>query len=238
MPVATFFFNDELGDFLAASRRGQECRMQFEGKQSVKHLIESLGVPHTEVGQIIGREREVGFGHIPQDGESFSIYPAKDVPPDPRFLLDNHLGKLATYLRILGLDAVYQNNFQDDDLVAILQEDARILLTRDRRLLMRKAVRTGYWLRSTNPEIQAREVVQRFQLTGRIKPFHRCLRCNTALEAIPKAAVVNRLEPLTQRYYHEFYVCPSCDRLFWKGSHHEHMQGLIGRIVEPSWLNG
>lgn len=238
MPWASFRFHEELSVFLPASQIGREVRVQFEGNQTVKHLFESLGVPHTEVGWVTAGGQPVDFGYIPQEGEIFSLYPAKEAPPEPRFLLDNHLGKLATYLRMLGFDALYRNDFQDQELVEILQGEARILLTRDRRLLMRKSVRAGYWVRSTTPEEQTREVVRRYHLAGEIRPFHRCLRCNSALQAIGKAAVLERLEPLTRKYYEEFYICPDCQRVYWKGSHYERMQALIGRIAAHSGLDG
>jgi uncharacterized protein with PIN domain len=151
---------------------------------------------------------------------------------EPRFLLDNHLGRLAAYLRMLGFDCLYQNDYDDAELAGILQADERILLSRDRRLLMRKVVTHGYCLRSLDSLEQLTEVVQRFDLTKSITPFHRCVHCNHPLESISKEAILDRLEPLTKQYFEEFHICPACKQIYWKGSHYERMQSLIEQIAK------
>ena len=102
-----------------------------------------------------------------------------------------------------------------------------MLLTRDRRLLMRKAIRRGYCIHQTDPRRQAAEVLRRFKLLGQVKPFQRCLRCNSTLQVVNKLGIIERLESLTKKYYDEFRVCPACDQIYWKGSHFEHMQQMI-----------
>jgi uncharacterized protein with PIN domain len=124
---------------------------------------------------------------------------------------------------MLGLDCLYRNDFQDEDLAQIASTGEHILLSRDRRLLMRKAVRYGYCIRSLEPEEQISEVLARFALSGYIIPFHRCLRCNALLEPVEKSAVLDRLEPLTQLYFNEFHRCPACGQIYWKGSHYDQM---------------
>jgi len=115
-------------------------------------------------------------------------------------------------------------------LAEIAQREERILLSRDRRLLMRKVVTYGYCLRSLDSIEQVKEVIQRFDLTKRIIPFHRCLRCNHLLESVEKEAVLDRLEPLTKLYFDEFQICPACKQIYWKGSHYEKMEKLIERV--------
>lgn len=222
----------DLIDFLPTRRKEGDVRIDFQGNQSLKHLIESIGIPHTEVGNTHSQEIELDLGYIVQDGDHITVSPAYNPVDDPRFLLDNHLGRLATYLRILGFDAYYQNDLQDDDLIELLQVDSRILLSRDRRLLMRKIVLQGYCVRSLDPEIQTCEVLQRYHLNDLIAPFHRCLRCNSPLEIADKNSIFPRLQPLTRKYFDEFRICPSCDQIYWKGSHYERMQGLIQRIMD------
>jgi hypothetical protein len=231
MKKAIFTFQGDLSSFLPTTEKRLDIQVNFQGRQSVKHLIESLGIPHTEVGGIHSPEGQRDLGYIVQDGDVLTISPAIEPANDPRFLLDNHLGKLATYLRNLGFDAYYQNNLQDEDLIDLLEADARILLTRDRRLLMRKVVKQGYCVRSLNPETQLYEVVHRFQLKEYITPFHRCLRCNSILQSAEKGSLLPRLQPLTRQYYDEFRLCPVCDRIYWKGSHYERMRELIERIT-------
>lgn len=202
--------------------------MDFRGQQSIKHLVESLGVPHPEIGRVEVNGRETTLNRITPDGSRVELHPAaNECPIEPRFLLDNHLGRLAAYLRMLGFDCLYRNDYSDGELAAILETDERILLTRDRGLLMRRVVTHGYCPRSLDSLDQLREVMRRFDLAGRISPFHRCLRCNHPLETVSKEAVLDRLEPLTKLHFEEFRICPACQQIYWKGSHYERMQEII-----------
>ena len=99
---------------------------------------------------------------------------------------------------------------------------------------MRKAIRRGYCIHQTDPRLQVAEVLRRFNLTDRVKPFQRCLRCNSPLEVVSKQDIIERLEPLTKKYYDEFRICPSCKQVYWKGSHYEHMLQLIGELEDSS----
>ena len=229
MSMAYFDFQPELHCFLPRDKRNVTLALAFKGRQSLKHLIESLGVPHTEVGQVTVNGQARGLDSVPHNGDRIEVRAAAPgCPIEPRFLLDSHLGRLAAYLRMLGFDCLYNNDYHDDEIAGILAEDARILLTRDRRLLMRKVVQYGYCLRSLEPPQQLTEVVRRFDLADKIRPFHRCLRCNHPLQPVSKETVLDRLEPLTKIHFDEFHLCPACDQVYWKGSHVERM----GRLIE------
>src|SRR5574339_919171 len=144
MSTAFFLFLGRLNDFLAQDRKEQWIRVDFRERQSVKHLAESLGVPHPEIGQVQVNGRAAALGAIAQDGDRVEIQPISNGPPvEPRFVLDNHLGRLASYLRMLGFDCLYRNDYQDEELAETAGGEQRRLLTRDRRLLMRKAVVHG-----------------------------------------------------------------------------------------------
>ena len=225
----------ELNDFLPHYRKNRTFSLDFEDHQSLKHLIESIGVPHTEFGRVLVNGQPTESNSRLQDGDQVTIYPA-DFPlnGEPCFILDNHLGQLATYLRILGFDSLYRNDYQDDELAMVSSLEGRVLLTRDRRLLMRKTIRLGYCIHQTDPRQQAAEVLRRFKLTGQVKPFQRCLRCNSPLQQVAKKDIIERLEPLTKMYYDEFRICPSCHQIYWKGSHFEHMQQLILEIASQA----
>ena len=69
--------------------------------------------------------------------------------------------------------------------------------------------------------------MQRYDLHSRIQPFSRCLRCNTVLRPVAKERVIDRLEPLTKKYYNDFKQCKSCEKIYWRGSHHEKMAEMI-----------
>lgn len=230
MPTARFTFLPDLNNFLIHARREGTFAYLFEDGQTVKHLIEAAGVPHTEVGQVIVNGEPVELDYPVRDGDQVTVAPAGAAYSPPgvaRFVLDNHLGRLATYLRMLGFDCVYRNDFDDVELAQISADEGRILLTRDRRLLMRKMVQWGYCLRSLNSNEQVIEVLQRFGLFKAIHPFQRCLRCNTPLQQADKSAIINQLEPLTKTYYEEFHICPACGQIYWKGSHYARMRAMI-----------
>jgi uncharacterized protein with PIN domain len=149
---------------------------------------------------------------------------------EPRFLLDTHLGKLAAHLRLLGFDTAYTNDASDPELARRSRAEGRILLTRDRGLLKRSSVVHGYHVWETDPERQVVEVVQRFALLDKARPFSRCTRCNGRVEPVAKAQVLDALEPKTRLYYDEFGRCQGCGRVYWKGSHYERIQGLLERF--------
>jgi uncharacterized protein with PIN domain len=152
------------------------------------------------------------------------------LPRPVRFLLDVHLGQLATYLRLLGFDAVYDNDCEDAELADLAHESGRVLLTRDRRLLMRKQVTYGYCLHARDPQAQLRAVLRRYDLFDAINPWQRCLRCNGRLRPVAKEEILHRLEPKTKKYYEEFHICEACDQIYWKGSHYQALQEFLAEI--------
>lgn len=232
MSLAYFLFFGRLNDFLPRDQKGHVIAIEFRERQSVKHLAEALGVPHPEIGRAQVNGREEPLNVITQDQDYVEIHPIADgYFGEPRFVLDIHLGRLTAYLRMLGFDCLYEATYDDAQLAEIAGEEKRILLTRDRRLLMRKSVTDGYCLRSLDSLEQLTEVVKRFDLAPRIIPFHRCLRCNHLLEPVTKEAILDRLEPLTQKYFDEFHICPACGQIYWKGSHYEKMEKIIEEIT-------
>ncbi len=212
MPQAHFRFYAELNFFLPPNRRQTTFPRAFEGRVSVKDMIESLGVPHTEIDLILVNGESVDFSYLVQDGDQISVYPvfeSFDITPvvrvrpkplrEPRFVLDQHLGKLAAYLRMLGFDTLYRNDYDDPELAQISHAEKRTLLTRDRGLLKRSMVTRGYYVRETNPRRQVAEVIRRFDLGGLVAPFRRCITCNGVLEVAAFAttpAPWTRVSPL------------------------------------------
>lgn len=243
MKQASIRYYAELNDFLPPERRGRLTAYSFDVSGSVKDMIEALGVPHTEVDVILVNGEPVDFSHRVQDGDRISVYPAFesiDVAPvirlkrqpvgEKRFILDTHLGRLAAYLRMLGFDTVYRNDYQDEELAQIASREGRILLTRDQGLLKRNEVTRGYWVRAALPREQVAEIVERFELAKRIVPFQRCVHCNALLQPVRKELVLHRLLPETRQHFEEFYICPACERIYWKGSHYRRMSRLIESI--------
>jgi uncharacterized protein with PIN domain len=149
-------------------------------------------------------------------------------------VLDVHLGRLAGYLRLLGFDAMYRNDFKDPELARVSAAERRVLLTRDRGLLKRNEVVYGYWVRQTEPRRQLLEALRRFDLTPHVDLFTRCLICNTRLVPVEKEAVAARLPDRTAEHFQDFHLCPGCDRVYWKGSHYRRMLMLVGRTLREA----
>lgn len=244
---AYFRFYAGLNDFLEPRSRGRTLTHRFEVGGPAKDMLESFGVPHTEIELMVINGEPSSLSRMVINGDRVAVYPhfrSIDIRPllpaapdlyDRRFVLDVHLGRLASYLRMLGFDAVYENQFDDAKLAHLAGEQDCILLTRDVGLLKRSAVQRGYWLRETNPIRQLREVVDRYHLEDAIAPFTRCMHCNATLVPADKDAVRHRLPPQTAELFDEFQSCLRCQRVYWKGSHHERMQGLIDSL-KPSPL--
>lgn len=232
----------ELNDFLPRDQRGSEIVALCAGHESVKNLIESLGVPHPEIAALSVNDRPVGFTYTVQPGDQIVAYPVsarldfepvplRPAPRDHRFVLDTHLGRLAAYLRMLGFDTLYRNDYDDPELARIAAEEQRILLTRDVGLLKRSIVTYGYFVRSIMPVHQLGEVVQRYHLSGATASFQRCIRCNGLTVPVAKSLIDHLLEPKTRRYYNEFHRCEQCSQIYWRGSHFVRMQQLVADVL-------
>ena len=246
MSVVSFRFYEELNDFLPPHRRKRDFTIPFRPQNSIKDMIESVGVPHTEVDLILVNGRSVDFSYIVQPDDRISIYPVFEsydisnvtrLRPEPlrrtRFVLDTHLGKLARYLRLLGFDTLYNNAWKDTELAGISSSgDKRILLTRDHGLLKRKEVTHGYFIRNDKPDLQIREVLSRFSLYHVVQPFTRCTRCNTLLHPVVKDQVLERLPRRVAEEFDQFSACVACQRVYWQGSHYDHMRRIIDDLLQ------
>jgi uncharacterized protein with PIN domain len=236
----TFRFYARLNDFLPPRRRQRRFTRALSAATSVKDAIEAVGVPHPEADVILINGRSEGFGYRLGDGDDVSVFPvfrsihvagpwrAGGDPPQPvRFVLDAHLGKLASFLRLAGFDVVVH---ADDAHVAnTAARDGRVALTRDVGLLKRSSVAHGYWVRQTDPERQLAEVLERFDLEDRMTPFSRCLRCNVPVVPVDAEAVRDRLPPRTRGTFRAFRRCPGCGRIYWEGSHYSRLARLLER---------
>jgi uncharacterized protein len=243
MPTAEFRFYEELNDYLPAARRKCAFVRAFVGTPAVKDVIEALGVPHTEIDLILVDGKSVRFLHRLRGGERVAVYPMFErfdirplhrLRPKPlrrtRFVADVHLGRLARYLRLLGFDTRYATDLDDADLVAISVRERRILLTRDVGLLKHKALTRGYWVRATDADRQLGEIVRAFCLEKDLRPFTRCMICNTGTRPIARAGIEARVPPLVFRRLRRFTCCPGCGRIYWRGTHFRRLAGLSRRL--------
>ena len=246
--VILHFFG-ELNDYLSEAQRDTDIEHAFQKPRSVKDLVESVGVPHPEIDVIIVDGVSVDFSYLVQDGESIRVFPAhyhddhhapdgrpvRHLLPEPidppAFVLDVHLGKLAGYMRMLGFDCLYRNDYQDPQLARISSTQSRTLLTCDRKLLHRKAITHAYFVRSRDPQVQVGEVIRHFALQPHIRPSSRCIRCNGELAPVEKSRIEDRLQEKTRQHYDVFYICRDCDQIYWQGSHVPEMMKLIKELV-------
>lgn len=239
-------FYEELNDFIRADLRKKPIIKELKHQTTVKDLIESFGVPHTEIDLILVNKESVDFSHRVHDNDMISVYPVfesidiseltrlqKRPMRNLQFVADCHLGKLARKMRLLGMDVEFRNNFSDEELVFEVVKNKRVLLSRDRRLLMRKAIDRGYLLRSQNPDIQLAEVIRRFDLKNQLHPFTRCAKCNGILERVEKSKVLHLLEPRTKLYFSDFFQCQSCFQVYWRGSHFKVLENFITKFSQP-----
>jgi uncharacterized protein with PIN domain len=233
----------ELNDFLGPDSRDVTVRRPFRTHQTVKDVLEAMGVPHTEVDLILVNGDPQGFAYRPAVGDRIAAYPvfeALDIEStsrlrpaalrDPRFVVDVNLGRLARLLRVLGFDVWWLSDADDATLTEVSLAQQRILLTRDCGLLKRRAITHGLFVRSQQPEEQTLEVIRRLDLRQRLAPLTRCLRCGGELVTVTKDEVIDHLEPLTRRYYDEFSRCADCGWIYWAGSHHARLVGLVQRL--------
>jgi len=245
MASVTFYFRNYLKELLKKEFRTTLSFVHhFNRKASIKDIIESLGVPHPIVGKLVVNEQGVNFDYILHDGDTVEVVPLQ-IPVDPciptilrpdpldriAFVVDVNVGKLALLLRTLGFDTLYSHNVRNGLLAEISHSENRILLTRDTALLKRKIVMHAYLLRAQHPTRQLIEVIRLYDLSNKIKPLSRCIPCNGMLVPTGKEDIMDRLEPLTKKYYESFHICKECKKIYWAGSHQEKIVAFIENIL-------
>lgn len=245
MTTVTFTFRHYLRQMLAKEHAGQASfKHCFARRASIKDVLESLGVPHPIIGGLTVNNKEFGFDYILRDNDTVEAAPLTPpvnplephiLRPEPldriSFVADVNVGKLALHLRSLGFDTVYGVDARNGRLAEISRSEKRILLTRDVSLLKRKIVMHGYLPRAIDPTEQLVEVLHLYNLAGKVKPLSRCIPCNGELIPVNKEAVLDRLEPLTKKYYETFRICRLCDRIYWPGSHQEKIVAFVQKIL-------
>jgi uncharacterized protein with PIN domain len=244
--TATFRFYEELNDFLARPLRSRAFSCVCARNATTKHMIEALGVPHTEVELILVNGESAGFDRVLADGDRVAVYPkfeALDVTSllrvrerplrTTRFVADAHLGGLARLLRLAGFDTLYDNHFADDEIEALAASQERIVLTRDRELLKRRTITHGCYVRSLKPQMQLQEVIDRLDLAGSVRAFRLCLTCNAPLRRIDRVEAQGRAPEGVLERHSQFVTCDVCRRVFWEGSHWERMRTLIDTLAPP-----
>ncbi|MCE1273026.1 MAG: Mut7-C ubiquitin/RNAse domain-containing protein [Chlorobiales bacterium] len=231
-------FDPDFRELLYYGRAGDYFEKRTGHATSLKDIVESCGVPHTEIGALRLNGAPAWFSTRIADGDRIDVLPLRSPlfsecslqpsPPQfPRFIADIHLGRMARRLRLLGFDTLWFTGQHDREMLDIMEEEGRILLTRDRRLLMNNRVLHGCCIRSGRVLEQVVQVICRYCLASEARPFSRCLVCNGMLEDRPKETLSASLPEKTRRYYDEFRVCSSCGKVYWQGAHMRRLSDFV-----------
>jgi uncharacterized protein with PIN domain len=157
------------------------------------------------------------------------------LPPGtepPRFVADVMLGRLAKWLRIAGFDVLYSNKFSDDELIRISNSEDRVLLSRDTRLLIQKAVRRFIFLENQDLQRQIRQVFETMHLARLPSLLTRCLSCNEPLQEATREWVRNKVPPFVFETQSKFKVCPRCGKIFWAGTHRNSVVRSLEKLIQ------
>lgn len=146
---------------------------------------------------------------------------ATQVPP--RFLADRMVGRLATWLRILGYDTAYLPQLSPQGLLREGRRQGRILLTRDTRLLRQKDAPPLIFIRDDHFREQVKQVVVECGLTPLASLFSRCSECNQVLEEVAKETIQNQVPEYVWQTQHMFHRCSACHRIYWGATHKDHV---------------
>lgn len=217
----------ELRSFLRRRHRPGPVLVACDGISSLGHVVQSLGVPLTEVGGLTVNGVPVQPGYRPADGDRVRVDAIRRPQrlDKPRFVLDVHLGTLARRLRLLGVDSAYANDADDDALIEQANAERRVLLTQDRGLLCRRALWAGGFVHGAKPDDQLADALDRF--APPLAPWTRCVACNGRLSPVSKADVDSLLRPGTRRTYQLFSRCLDCGQVYWRGAHSDRLQAII-----------
>ncbi|MEE8552607.1 MAG: Mut7-C RNAse domain-containing protein [Desulfobacterales bacterium] len=245
MSKVTFRFYEELNDFLPKHRRKTDFEAKFKGKRSIKDMIEALGVPHTEIDLILVNGNSVDFNYILQDEDRVSVYPVfeslnitdvtqlRKIPlRRNKFLADINLGNIVKYMRVLGLDLYYDSLLSTREIIEISKRENRVILTKSRKLLKFKDVSHVIFIRPGTTTEQIRLIIDYLDIKDNIKPFSRCLRCNTLLNNVLKEKILDRIPPKTKEFCDEYVQCKSCDKIYWKGTQFINMKKVVKQILD------
>jgi len=240
-----FRFYAELNDLLPRSKRKLDFRVLFKDKRSVKDMIESLGVPHTEVDLILANGKSVDFSYLLEDGDRISVYPVfeslnirnatrlRRLPlRKTRFIADGNLGDIVRLMRTLGFDVYFDPGISPREIIDISNSERRIILTRSRNLLKFKNVTHGIWVRPSPRLQEVRRIVELLDIRDQAKPFSRCLRCNGLLRPARKEKLLALIPSKTGNFCDNYSRCASCGKVYWNGTHTVRMKDSVDKVLK------
>ena len=236
MSVATFRFHGELERFIARERRGLATAHAYARAATLKQAIESLGVPHTEIGRVTVNAQPATLDRTVRERDAVEVFPhepgAAPFEEPLAFVADAHMGGLARMLRMLGFDTIYDNALDDPEIVALARAENRVVLTRDREMLKCRDILRGCYVHALKPEAQLREVAARYAIAERMRAFSLCLHCNLPLQPASADAIAAQVPETIQAQYTTFMYCAGCRRVYWEGSHWDRMRRVLAGALD------
>ena len=154
---------------------------------------------------------------------------------EPKFITDVNVGKLGKWLRLMGYDTLFFDEHDDGLMVKAAIAQGRIVLTKDSEFMKRRSITTGkvkaILISSDSPEQQLSDIINTLKLTGEYRPFTRCLECNAELVNRDRNEVKGSVPERVYEKHEQYMQCPSCGRIYWKGTHWQAMSGKLSRLA-------
>lgn len=231
--TARFHFDARFAPFLAREHREVEFDWPCPPRVNLKHMVEALGVPHTEVGLVLVNGEPAPLTRPVREQDRIQVLPALPVAAHAplHFAADSHLGGLARLLRMAGFDTLFDNAWPDEELARLSAQEGRIVLSRDRDLLKRRDIVHGCHVLTLHPEQQLKELSARYPLAARLRPFSRCLICNVELELPAPEVLRDSVPPAVLERHRHFMRCPACRRIYWEGTHWKRMRSVLAQLL-------
>ena len=152
-----------------------------------------------------------------------------------KFIVDINAGKLAKWLRIIGYDATLFTDEDDGKMIKIALNENRVILTKDSQIMKRRLVAGGkikaVFIKGDNPKTQLQQIASSLDLDYQFKPFSVCLECNQNLIERCKNEVSNLVPPHVLETQSQYMECPSCHRIFWRGTHWQAMSKELEKFM-------
>jgi hypothetical protein len=152
-----------------------------------------------------------------------------------KFIVDNNVGKLAKWLRIMGYDALFFTGEDDGRMVKVALAQNRVILTKDTQIMRRRLITSGrlkaILIEGDDPKAQLQQITEAFNLDYQFKPFSICLECNENLVERDKDEVRDLVPPYVFKTQNLYMECPSCHRIYWRGTHWQAMSRELDRFT-------
>ena len=136
----------------------------------------------------------------------------------------------------MGYDTLFFNGSDDSHMIAIALAEGRVILTRDTQIMRRRVVTSGQLkailIQGDEPEQQMRQVIDSLNLDCQFRPFTICLECNQPLVPRTREQVKDLVPPYVFQTQVQYVECPTCHRIYWRGTHWQAMTRKLEKFVK------